>query len=161
MGVRPDLPNGAPPDDPATPVPGHAERLAAESGWYEGDPEGLLGQLDGSLFRARRLVVDTGLHAKRWTREQAIAYGIEPSEIERYVVLPGQACAYMLGQLAMIDLRERARTALGPQVSIREFHKVVLGTERRRAPCSSGRSTNTSRPHASSGREACSQTLRC
>ena len=70
-----------------------------KSGWYEGDPEGLLGQLDAQLFRARRLVVDTGLHAKRWTRQQAIDYGIEASEVERYVVSPGQACAYMIGQL--------------------------------------------------------------
>ena len=69
----------------------YAERLAAESGWYADDPEGLLGQMDKELWRARRLVVDTGLHAKRWTREQAIDYGIEASEIERYVVFPGQA----------------------------------------------------------------------
>src|SRR5439155_1597653 len=75
----------------------YAERLAAEALWYEDDPEGLLGQLAAELFRARRLVVDTGLHAKRWTREQAIAYGIGPSEVERYVVFPGQACSYKLG----------------------------------------------------------------
>ena len=67
----------------------YAERLAAESGWYEGDQEGLLGQLDAELFRARRLVVDTGIHAKHWTRQQAIDYGIEASEVERYVMLPG------------------------------------------------------------------------
>ena len=66
----------------------YAERLAAESGWYDGDLEGRLGQLDSELFRARRLVVDTGIHAKRWTRQQAIDYGIEASEIERYVVNP-------------------------------------------------------------------------
>jgi uncharacterized protein (DUF885 family) len=106
----------------------YAERLAAESGWYDGDPEGLLGQLDSALFRARRLVVDTGLHAKRWTRQQAIDYGIEASEVERYVVFPGQACSYMLGQLKIIELREKARAALGPRFSIREFHNVVLGT---------------------------------
>ena len=67
----------------------YAEKLVAENGWYEGDPEGLLGMLDAQLFRARRLVVDTGLHAKHWTRQQAIDYGIEPSEVERYVVNPG------------------------------------------------------------------------
>jgi uncharacterized protein (DUF885 family) len=106
----------------------YAERLAAESGWYEGDLEGLLGQLDGALFRARRLVVDTGLHAKRWTRQQAIDYGIEASEVERYVVNPGQACAYMLGQLKIVELREKARAALGSRFSIREFHNAVLGT---------------------------------
>jgi uncharacterized protein (DUF885 family) len=106
----------------------YAERLAAESGWYEGDPEGLLGQLDSSLFRARRLVVDTGLHAKRWTRQQAIDYGIEASEVERYVVFPGQACSYMLGQLKIVELREKARAALGDRFSIREFHNTVLGS---------------------------------
>ena len=106
----------------------YAERLAAESGWYEGDPEGLLGQLDSALFRARRLVVDTGLHAKRWTRQQAIDYGIEPSEVERYVVNPGQACAYMLGQLKIVELREKARAALGERFSLQQFHNVVLRT---------------------------------
>jgi uncharacterized protein (DUF885 family) len=105
----------------------YAERLAAESGWYGDDLEGLLGQLDAALFRARRLVVDTGLHARRWTRQQAIDYGIEASEIERYVVNPGQACAYMLGQLKIVELREKARSALGARFSIREFHNTVLG----------------------------------
>jgi uncharacterized protein (DUF885 family) len=104
----------------------YAERLAAESGWYDGDPEGLLGHLDAQLFRARRLVVDTGLHARRWTREQAIAYGIEPSEVDRYVVNPGQACAYMIGQLRLIELRERARAALGDRFSLQGFHTAVL-----------------------------------
>jgi uncharacterized protein (DUF885 family) len=106
----------------------YAEKLAAENGWYEGDLEGLLGQLDGELFRARRLVVDTGLHTKGWSRQQAIDYGIEASEVERYVVNPGQACAYMIGQLKIIELRDRARTALGASYSPKEFHNVVLGT---------------------------------
>lgn len=106
----------------------YAERLAAESNWYEGDLEGLLGQLDSALFRARRLVVDTGLHAKHWTRQQAIDYGIEASEVERYVVFPGQACSYMIGQLKIVELREKARKALGAKFSIREFHNVVLNT---------------------------------
>ena len=105
----------------------YAERFAAEDGWYEGDPAGLLGQLSASLWRARRLVVDTGLHAMGWTRQQGIDYGIEASEVERYVVYPGQACAYMIGQLELVDLRERARSALGDRFSIREFHNVVLG----------------------------------
>ena len=104
----------------------YAERLVAQEGWYEGDLEGLLGQLDDELFRARRLVVDTGLHAMRWTRQQAIDYGIEPSEVERYVVNPGQACSYKIGQLEIFRLREKARTALGPRFSIKEFHNVVL-----------------------------------
>lgn len=105
----------------------YAEQLAAEEGWYEHDPEGLLGQLDAQLFRARRLVVDTGLHAKRWTRQQAIDYGLEASEVERYVVMPGQACAYMIGRLRILELRDRARDALGADYSPREFHNVVLG----------------------------------
>jgi uncharacterized protein (DUF885 family) len=104
----------------------YAERLAAESGWYDGDSYGLLGQLDAELFRARRLVVDTGLHAKRWTRQRAIDYGIPASEVERYVVLPGQACSYMIGQLKIIELREKARKALGGKFSIRVFHNVLL-----------------------------------
>jgi uncharacterized protein (DUF885 family) len=104
----------------------YAERLASESGWYEGDIEGELGQLNDELFRARRLVVDTGLHAKRWTRQQAIDYGIEASEVERYVVWPGQACSYMVGQLKILELRDKARTALGAKFSLREFHNTVL-----------------------------------
>jgi uncharacterized protein (DUF885 family) len=104
----------------------YAERLAAESGWYDGDSYGLLGQLDAELFRARRLVVDTGLHAKRWTRQQAIDYGIPASEVERYVVFPGQACSYMIGQLKIIELREKAKKALGGKFSIRVFHNVLL-----------------------------------
>jgi uncharacterized protein (DUF885 family) len=104
----------------------YAERFAAEDGWYEGDTAGQLGQLSDALFRARRLVVDTGLHAMGWTREQAIAYGIEASEVERYVVYPGQACAYMIGQLEIVKLRERARAALGNRFAIREFHGAVL-----------------------------------
>ena len=106
----------------------YAERLAAEAGWYEGDPEGLLGQLGSELFRARRLVIDTGLHAKHWTREQAIAYGIGPSEVERYVVYPGQACSYMLGMLRIRELRARAQKALGERYSAKEFHRAVLRT---------------------------------
>ena len=104
----------------------YAERLAAENGWYEGDPQGLLGQLDAALFRARRLVVDTGIHTKGWTRQQAIDYGIEASEIERYVVLPGQATSYMVGQLRLVELRDKARTALGARFDPKAFHNAVL-----------------------------------
>ncbi len=106
----------------------YAERLAKEENWYAGDPEGLLGQLDAELFRARRLVVDTGLHAKRWTRQQAIDYGIPPSEVDRYVVFPGQATSYKIGQLEIIRLRDKARTALGSRFNPREFHNRVLLT---------------------------------
>jgi uncharacterized protein (DUF885 family) len=106
----------------------YAEHLAAGSGWYEGDIEGRLGELYSELFRARRLVVDTGIHAKRWTRQQGIDYGIEPSEVERYAVLPGQACSYMIGELKIIELRERAKRALGDRFSIQEYHNQVLQT---------------------------------
>jgi uncharacterized protein (DUF885 family) len=106
----------------------YAEHLASESGWYDGDPAGLLGQLNFELFRARRLVVDTGIHAEHWTRQQAIDYGIEPSEVERYVVFPGQACSYMIGELKIIELREKTKKALGDKFSLNAFHDVVLNT---------------------------------
>jgi uncharacterized protein (DUF885 family) len=104
----------------------YAERLAAESGWYGDDVAGQLGQLNFELFRARRLVVDTGLHAKHWTRQQAIDYGIEVSEVERYTVYPGQACSYMIGELKLIELRDKAKKALGDKFSLREWHNMVL-----------------------------------
>lgn len=106
----------------------YAERLADESGWYEGDPRGRLGYMRQMLTRARRLVVDTGIHAKRWTRQQAIDYGMGPQEVERYIVWPGQACAYTIGQLRIVELREKARTAMGGRFSIKDFHNVVLRT---------------------------------
>ena len=105
----------------------YAERLADENGWYADDPRGRVGYLYLQLFRARRLVVDTGIHAMRWTRQQAIDYGITPAEVERYVVWPGQACSYMIGQLRIIELRERARSALGSGFSVKAFHDLVLG----------------------------------
>jgi uncharacterized protein (DUF885 family) len=87
------------------------------------------------MLRAARLVVDTGLHAKRWTREQAIEYMVETSgvtpteaetEVERYLLAPGQALAYMVGMLKILELRERARTTLGAKFDLREFHDEVL-----------------------------------
>jgi uncharacterized protein (DUF885 family) len=113
----------------------YAERLVAEHGFHP-TPLDRAGQLQAELFRAARLVVDTGLHAKRWTREQAIAWmvrstglpeGDVTAEVERYIVDPGQACAYKIGQLEILRLRERARTALGPAFDLRAFHDVVLG----------------------------------
>ena len=104
----------------------YAEQLADEDGWYKDDPIGRLGFLDSQLLRARRLVVDTGLHAKKWTREQVIDYGIPVSEAERYVVLPGQACSYMIGQLKILELRSKAQQELGPKFDIKEFHNTVL-----------------------------------
>lgn len=106
----------------------YAERLAIDDGWYEGDPHQLLGALDSQLFRARRLVVDTGLHAKRWTREQGIAFGISAQEVERYVVNPGQACAYMIGMLHLLELRGQAQQTMNGRFSARDFHDVVLKT---------------------------------
>jgi len=104
----------------------YAENLAAENGWYDGDLKGHLGQLEDELFRARRLVVDTGLHAMHWTRQQAIDYGIPASEVERYVVWPGQACAYKIGMLKILELRAKTQKALGEKFSLKEFHNVVL-----------------------------------
>jgi uncharacterized protein (DUF885 family) len=106
----------------------YAERLAIDEGWYAEDPNSLLGALDSQLFRARRLVVDTGLHAKKWTRQQAIDYGISAQEVERYIVNPGQACAYMVGMLHILALRDEARQALGTKFDLKAFHDVVLQT---------------------------------
>ena len=113
----------------------YAEWLAKEAGWYKGDPFGDLGRLQAELFRAVRLVVDTGIHEKRWTREQAIAYmrektglseGEVTSEIERYIVEPGQACAYKVGMLKIQELRARAQKQLGERFDQRKFHDVLL-----------------------------------
>ncbi len=103
-----------------------AERLTTENGWYESDLPGRLGCLQLQLFRARRLVADTGLHAKKWTRQQVIDYGFTPQETECYIVWPGQACSYMIGQLRILELREQAKAALGAKFSIKEFHTLVL-----------------------------------
>jgi uncharacterized protein (DUF885 family) len=113
----------------------YTEWLAKEAGWYEGDPFGDLGRLQAELFRAVRLVVDTGIHAKRWPREQAITYMREKTgmgekevtaEIERYIVNPGQACAYKVGMLKIQELRKRAQTELGTKFDQRQFHDVLL-----------------------------------
>jgi uncharacterized protein (DUF885 family) len=113
----------------------YAERLAAEIGLYADDPFGDLGRLQAEMYRAVRLVVDTGLHAKGWSREQAIEYMVKTtgmgkaevtSEVERYMALPGQACAYKIGQLKILELREKARSALGEKFDLKAFHTVVL-----------------------------------
>ncbi|MFC4726917.1 DUF885 domain-containing protein [Coralloluteibacterium thermophilus] len=114
----------------------YAEQLVAEMGLYADDPLGDLGRLQAEMFRSVRLVVDTGLHRKRWSREQAMDYmrgktGMNENdvriEIDRYLVQPGQACSYKVGHLKMVELRERARTALGDRFDIRAFHDLVLG----------------------------------
>lgn len=113
----------------------YAERLAWEAG-YQSDPFSNLGRLRAELFRAVRLVVDTGIHRKRWSREQAIEYmaantGNPESdvvaEIERYFVMPGQATAYKIGMMKILELRERAQQKLGDKFDIRNFHDVVIG----------------------------------
>lgn len=113
----------------------YAERLVAEQGLYKDDPSGDLGRLQAEMFRAVRLVVDTGIHAQRWSRERAIAYMIEKTgmadgevenEIDRYITGPGQALGYKVGQLKILELRDRAKAALGPRFDIKAFHAQVL-----------------------------------
>jgi uncharacterized protein (DUF885 family) len=113
----------------------YAERLAAEIGMYKDDPLGDLGRLQAELLRSVRLVVDTGIHAQGWTHDQAIAYMVDTtgmaesdatSEVERYMAMPGQACSYKVGQLKILELREKARTELGDRFNLKEFHAVVL-----------------------------------
>ena len=112
----------------------YAERVAWEMG-YESDPFDNIGRLQAELFRGVRLVVDTGIHAKRWTRQEAIDYmmkntGMPESdvvaEIERYIVMPGQACAYKVGMMKILELRQKAKDALGDKFDLRDFHDVVL-----------------------------------
>ncbi len=113
----------------------YSEQVAYEMGMYKNDPFGDLGRLKAEVFRSVRLVVDTGLHAKRWSREQAIQYMASNtgsassdviSEIERYMAWPGQALGYKLGMLKILELREYARKELGPQFDIKAFHDLVL-----------------------------------
>lgn len=112
----------------------YAESLPAELGLYT-DPYSKFGQLSMEIFRAARLVVDTGIHAKKWTREEAVQYYLDNipnpegdirAEIDRYIVWPGQATAYMIGKLKIQELRERAEEALGENFNIAEFHDVIL-----------------------------------
>ncbi len=113
----------------------YAEELAVEMGMYEGDPEGQIGMLHDAMFRAVRLVVDSGMHHKRWSREQAVKYYVDNigdqeasaiTEIERYVVWPGQACSYMVGKIEFLRLRAKAKKALGRKFDIRKFHDACL-----------------------------------
>jgi uncharacterized protein (DUF885 family) len=114
----------------------YSEKLGPELGLFT-DPYQRFGHLDDEMLRAMRLVVDTGIHAKGWTRDQAIKFMLDNSamgrtdataEVERYIAIPGQALAYKLGQLKILELRARARQALGDRFDIREFHEQVLGT---------------------------------
>lgn len=112
----------------------YSERLAWEAG-FQKDPLDNLGRLQAEMFRAVRLVVDTGMHYKHWTREQSIDYMLEKTgmpetdvtaEIERYLVMPGQALAYKVGMNKILDLREKAKLELGDKFDIKAFHDVVL-----------------------------------
>ncbi|MBN1872851.1 MAG: DUF885 family protein [Anaerolineae bacterium] len=114
----------------------YAEQLAWELGFYEDDVYGDLGRLQAEAFRAARLVVDTGIHAKRWTYNQAVDYMVENTglsqgmveyEVARYVCWPGQAVAYKVGMLKILELRQRAMDALGERFDLKEFHNIVLG----------------------------------
>lgn len=113
----------------------YAEQLAVEMGMHEHDPLGHVGQIHDSMFRAVRLVVDTGLKSKGWSREQAIKYAVDmlgdkeaslTTEIERYCVWPGRACSYMLGKLDWLRLRQKAMNAMGRRFDIRRFHDAGL-----------------------------------
>jgi uncharacterized protein (DUF885 family) len=113
----------------------YAEQLAVEMGEYDNDPLGHIGQLHDAMFRAVRLVVDTGIHSMGWSRERAIGYytgtlgdpeSSAATEVERYCVWPGQACSYMLGKLKFLSERDRARKARGAAFDIRRFHDAML-----------------------------------
>jgi uncharacterized protein (DUF885 family) len=116
----------------------YAEGLAADLGWYDDDPYGNLGRLQHEAFRAARLVVDTGIHAQKWTFEEAEEFFIEnvgfsPSDsvnpehqIARYIVWPGQSTAYKIGMIKILELRQKAMEQLGDRFDLKEFHNVVL-----------------------------------
>ncbi len=112
----------------------YCESLGKELGLYQ-DPYQYLGMLNDEMHRAIRLVVDTGIHSKSWTREQAIAYSLQneaeteasiTSEIERYMAIPGQALSYKIGQLKILELRQKAQTKMGSRFNIKTFHQKVL-----------------------------------
>ncbi len=113
----------------------YSEMIPKEIGLYQ-DPYADFGRLAMELWRAVRLVVDTGIHEKKWTREQSIAFYVDNTPnarsdavkmVERHIVNPSQATAYKIGMLKIIELREKARAALGTKFDIREYHDVVLG----------------------------------
>ena len=115
----------------------YSEQLADEMGVYEGDPWGQLGYLQSLMFRAVRLVVDSGLHHKRWSREQAIRYMVDTlgdqessvtTEVERYCVWPGQASSYKIGHTEWVRLREEAKATLGDRFDLKGFHDTALAS---------------------------------
>jgi uncharacterized protein (DUF885 family) len=115
----------------------YAEQLADEAGLYKDDPFGRLGYFQAQRFRAARLVVDTGLHDKRWSREQAVDWmvaatgrskGAITSEVDRYCASPGQACGYKVGHTEIVRLRDKAKAALGSKFDIRDFNDAIVST---------------------------------
>lgn len=113
----------------------YAEQLADEAGMYDDFPQGRIGRIQSFMYRAARIVVDTGMHARGWSRERAIQYftdqvGLDPisatSEIERYIVWPGQACSYKIGHNEIVRLRDETRNRLGARFDLRSFHDAVL-----------------------------------
>jgi uncharacterized protein (DUF885 family) len=115
----------------------YSEQLASELGVYDGDPFGELGYLQSIAFRACRLVVDTGIHVKRWTPQQAVDWfqtntgmprGQLVAEVNRYCAMPAQACGYKMGHNEMVRLREKAKAALGPRYDLRAFDDVLVGS---------------------------------
>ena len=109
----------------------YAEKLARELGFYK-DPYSQIANLWSELFRAARLVLDTGIHYKRWTRDQATAYARDnvgtplTGEIDRYIAWPGQACSYKVGELKILELRDKMKKALGDKFSLKAFHNLIL-----------------------------------
>jgi uncharacterized protein (DUF885 family) len=112
----------------------YAERLGKDIGFYQ-DPYSDYGRLEGDIWRAIRLVVDTGVHSQHWTRQQMVDYFHDHSaigetsvqaETDRYIAWPSQALAYKVGQLKILELRDRAKKAMGPKFDIRAFHDQVL-----------------------------------
>jgi uncharacterized protein (DUF885 family) len=115
----------------------YAEQLADELGMYDDDPLGRVGYLKSELWRACRMVLDTGIHTKGWTREQAIRWKMDndgslesgtANEVERYCVWPGQAPSYKIGHTVINRLRDQARASLGSRFDIQDFHDAVLNS---------------------------------
>lgn len=115
----------------------YAERLASELGLYGDDLYGELGRLQAEAWRAARLVVDTGIHSKQWTFDQAVDFMVENTgkseyamqgEVSRYISIPGQATAYYIGYTKILEARQRAMDELGDQFDLKEFHNLLLGS---------------------------------